>query len=212
MSCEKLTSTAGTTTAQRLNNDFKPDTEEVVMGSKKHILIKSSSIHAIHTDFESMWEDVWLIFKTGRKPVHLGPTMHARSMVEYEIRGAVDGIEEYEQKLAAEEAQTKTSIVSDPEPKDVFEIDNTAMLEHYREELAFWQGIEARFAAGNAFAFDESHNASCPDIFVNAEFLTRANIEAGIEFYLRAKEYLKNGGAPKFHWQWPKILCRSYPE
>src|SRR3989339_866789 len=202
-------SSVETTTAQRPDNHVRPDTEEVVMGGKKHILIKSSSIHAVCSDFESMWEDIWLVFKAGRKPVHLGPTMHARSMVEYEIRGAIDSIEELEQKLAAGETKTKTSIVTDPKPEDVFEVDNAEMLEHYRHELTFWQGIEARLATGNAFAFDDSHEAGCPDIFINAEFLTRANIEAGLEYYLRAKEYLKPGSAPKFHWQRPKILCRS---
>jgi len=205
-------STAGTTVPQRLGNEAGPDTGEDVMGSKKQVLIVSNSIHALRNNFESMWEDVWLVFKDRRKPVHLGPTMHAKSMVEYEVRSAVDSVEELEQKLVAGETKTKTSIVTDPKPEDIFEIDNAEMLEHYRRELTFWQGIEKRLMAGNAFAFGESHEAGCPDIFVNAEFLTRANIEAGIEFYLRAKGYLKPGSAPKFHWQRPKILCRSCPD
>lgn len=182
------------------------------MGNKKHVLLVSSSIHAVRNDFESMWEDVWLVFKAGRKPVHLGPTIHAKSMVEYEIRGAVDSIEEYEQKLAAGEDKTLTSIVSNPAPEDVFEIDNAEMLDHYRKELIFWQRIEACFAAGDKFVIDESHEPGCPDIFVNEEYLTRANIEAGLEFYLRAKGYLKPGSVAKLHWQRPKILCRTCPE
>lgn len=188
------------------------------MGSKKHVLLASSSIHAIRNDFESMWEDVWLVFKAGRKPIHLGPTIHAKSMVEYEIRGAVDSIEEYEQRLAEGKAKTLTSIVSNPapacagRPEDIFEIDNAEMLDHYRKELIFWQRIEARLSAGDKFVIDESHDAGCPDIFVNEEYLTRANIEAGLEFYLRTKEYLKLGSVAKLHWQRPKILCRSFPE
>jgi len=201
----QFSSTAGTIATK--SSDNQVEDEEVVMGKSKHILIKSDSLYAVDPDFRNRVEDVWLVFKSRRETVYLGPTMLSRSMVSYEISSALEFIELYEGRLARGEAKTTESIVSNPEPADIFEIDNAEMLECFKRELAFWQGIEANWADGKTFTFFESpHEPGCPNICVNADSLSRATIEAGLEFYLRDKGYLKPGSQPRFHWKRPEVI------